>query len=188
MTKFYEQLSEIDKEKYIKDLKKDIDFETYPKVRDYILNNELYITNIKTNLIKIKDYNSTLILDSSKNRWFILCINGKINLIAKKNIIIHTDIFSYEKRNTSFNKINKIKKADYFIEYIDKIGSNLSLNITNYNDKIGKLKWDDDFNEIKEMTLELPQKSLLAGYTYNGDDFSLCIIGKNYDKQKEILM
>lgn len=187
MTKFYEQLREIDKEKYIKDLKKDIDFENYPKVKDFILNNELYITNIKTNPIKIKEYNSTLILDSSKSKWFILCVNNKISLVAKKNVIIHTDIFSYEKRNTSFNKANKIKKADYLIEYIDNIGANLSLNITNYNDKIGKQKWDDDFEEIKEMTLELPQKTLLAGYTYNGNEFSLCIIGKGYDKQKDIL-
>lgn len=187
MTKFFEQLMEIDKEKYIKDLNKSIDLETYPKVKDFILNNELYITNIKTNLIKIKEYNSSLILDNSKNRWFILCIDSKIKLIAKKNIIIHTNIFSYEKRNTSFNKVNKIKKADYLIEYIDKIGANLSLNIQNYNDKIGKLKWDDDFDEIKEMTLELPNKTSLTGYTYNGENFSLCIIGKGYDKKIDIL-
>ena len=169
MTKFLEQLLEIDKEKYVKDLNKSIDFETYPKIKDFILNNELYITNIKTNPIKIKNSSS------------------KIKLIAKKNVLIHTNIFSYEKRNASFNKVNKIKKADYLIEYVDKIGANLSLNIQNYNDKIGKLKWDDDFDEIKEMTLELQNKTSLSGYTYNGENFSLCIIGKGYDKKIDIL-
>lgn len=187
MTKFFEQLIESDKEKYIKDIKKSINLETYSKVKDFILNNNLYITNIKTNPIKIKEKDSILITDSSANKWFILCIDNKIELLCKKNVIIHTDKFSYDKRDTSFNKEYKIKKADYLIEYIDNIGANLSLNVKNYIGKIGKQKWNDDHEELGQMTLEFPQKNSFYGYTYNGDDFSLCIIGKGYDKQKSIL-
>lgn len=187
MTKFFEQLNDSEKEKYIKDISRSINFEFYPKVKDFILNNDLYITNVKTNPITINKKNSKLILDCSNNKWFILCIDGKLSLITKKNTIIHTDIFSYEKRNASFNKLYKIKKADYLIEFIDNIGANLSLNIQNYNEKIGKIKWDGDYEEIREMTLELPQKDSLTGYTYNGNDFSLCIIGKGYEKKKDIL-
>ena len=187
MTKFFEQLQDNEKEKYIKDIKKCINFEIYPKVQDFILNNNLYVTNIKTNPIKIKEKNSTLIIDSSANKWFILCIDNKINLMAKKNVIIHTDIFDYERRDSSFTKNYTIKSADYLIEYMDNIGSNLSLNISDYNGKIGKSKWSEDNEELAQMTLELPQKNPLFGYTYNCKDFSLCTIGKGYDKQKEIL-
>lgn len=187
MTKFFEVLKTEEKEKYLKDLKKCIDFETYPKVQDFILNNELYITNVKTNPITIKSKESTVILDNSSNKWFILCIDNKINLINKKNVIIHTDNFEYAKRDTSFNKKYTIKKADYLVEYVDNIGANLSLSIKNYNDKIGKNKWDDNHEELYQMTLELPQKEPLYGYTYNGNDFSLCTIGKGYDKKIEIL-
>lgn len=187
MVRFLEQLNNTDKEKYIKDVYRNISIECYPKIKEFFLNNKLYITNVKTNPITISNKNSKLILDCSYNKWFILCVDGKISLLAKKNTIIHLDIFSYEKRNASFNKNYKIKKADYLIEFIDNIGANLSLNIQNYNDIIGKLKWDGNFEEIKQMTLELPQKDALSGYTYNGNDFSLCIIGKGYEKGKNIL-
>ena len=52
MTKFFEQLNSTDKEKYLKDIKKSIDIEKYAKIKDFFTNNELYITNIKTNPIK----------------------------------------------------------------------------------------------------------------------------------------
>ncbi len=188
MTRFFEELTNEDKEKYIKDIKKDIDLEKYTKVKDFILNNTLYITNVKTNPIKLEDKNIITILDSSKNRWFILCIDGKINLIAKKNILIHTNEFKYSKRDTSFNKKYKIKKANYLVEYVENIGANLSLNIKNYEDKIGKNKWSDEYNEIKRMTLHSQDNDTLNGYTYNGNDFSLCSIGKNYNKKTEILL
>ena len=55
MTKFFEQLSDADKEKYLKDIKKSIDIEKFAKIKDFFTNNELYITNIKTNPIKSKD-------------------------------------------------------------------------------------------------------------------------------------
>lgn len=187
MTKFFDQLDKNDKEKYSKDINKSINFEKYPKIRDFILNNDLYITNVKTGPIEIQDKESLVILDNSQNKWFVLCIDGKINLLAKKNIIIHTDMFKYDKRTVDFTKVQKIKKVDYLVEYIQDIGANLSLNIKNYKGKIGKQKWDSDYDEIRQMTLELPQKNTLAGYTYNDNNFSLCIIGKGYDKQKDIL-
>ena len=83
MTKFIEQINDKDKEKYIKEVEKNIDFETYPKVKDFILNNELYITNVKTGLIELEDKNATLVLDNSQNRWFVLCVDGKVELLAK---------------------------------------------------------------------------------------------------------
>lgn len=187
MTRFLEQLKEEEKEKYIKDIKKNINFETYPKVKDFILNNELYITNIKVNPIKYDTKDITLVVDSSQNKWFIFCIDGKISLLAKKNVIIHTDNFKYTKRDASFNKKYKIKKADYFIEYVENIGANLSLNLKNYNDLIGKNRWSDDDCAIANMTLHSQKDISLNGYTYNGEDFSLCAIGKNYEKQKALL-
>lgn len=187
MTRFFEQLKDDEKEKYIKDIKKNINLETYPKVKDFILNNDLYITNVKLNPVKIDGKDATLVLDSSQNKWFVLCVDGKINLIAKKNVVIHTDNFKYAKRDASFNKKYKIKKADYLIEYVENIGANLSLSITNYNDKIGKNKWCEDDSEIANMTLHSQKDITLNGYTYNGQDFSLCAIGKNYDKQKDLL-
>ena len=87
----------------------------------------------------------------------------------------------------SFNKLYKIKKVDYLIENVQNLGANVSLNITNYNGLIGKNKWNDDINEISEMTLS-SSKETLNGYTYNGEYFSLCNIGKNCDKKKEILI
>lgn len=187
MTRFFEQLKDDEKEKYIKDLKKNINLETYTKVKDFILNNSLYISNIKLNPIQLDNKDATLVLDSSQNKWFILCVDGKITLIAKKSVVIHTDNFKYEKRDASFNKKYKIKKADYLIEYVESIGANLSLNIKNYNDKIGKNKWCEDDTEIANMTLHSQKDMTLNGYTYNGQDFSLCAIGKNYDRQKDLL-
>ncbi len=188
MTKFYEQLKDEEKEKYIKEIKKSIDLEKYPKVQSFFENNDLYISNVKIDPIKVKEKKALVILDCSSNKWFILCIDNKICLMAKKNVILHTDIFEYEKRTTNFNKKYNIKKMDYLVEYIDKIGANLSLNVKEYNGKIGKNKWcDDEHEELGQMTLELPQKNPLCGYTYNDKNLSLCIIGKGYDKQKEIL-
>ena len=85
---------------------------------------------------------------------------------------------NYKKRDVSFNKLYKIKKVDYLIENVQNLGANVSLNITNYNGLIGKNKWNDDINEISEMTLS-SSKDTLNGYTYNGEYFSLCNIGKN---------
>ena len=68
MTKFIEQITQEDKAKYIKDVEKNINFETYPKVKDFILNNELYITNVKTGLIEIEDKNATLISKLKKSK------------------------------------------------------------------------------------------------------------------------
>lgn len=187
MTRFLEQLTENDKEKYIKDFKKTIDLEKYPKLKDFITNNTLYITNVKTNPIKFKDKDLITILDNSKNRWFILCIDGKISMISKKNVIIHTDNFEYSKRDSSFTKKFKIKKADYLVEYIENIGANLSLNISNYNGQIGKSKWENETEEISKMLLHSQINNVLNGYTYNGEDFSLCSVGKNYNKGKAIL-
>lgn len=188
MTKFFEQLTSEEKDKYLKDIKKNINLQNYPKIADFLLNNNLYITNIKVNPISIKDKNATLILDNATNRWFILCIDGKISLIAKKNVLIHTDNFNYIKRDVNFNKKYKIKKADYLIEYVENIGSNLSINISNYYDIIGKNKWENETEEIASMTLHSQNDLSLCGYTYNGNDFSLCSIGKFSQKQKDILV
>ena len=188
MTKFFEQLSDADKEKYLKDIKKSIDIEKFAKIKDFFTNNELYITNIKTNPIKSKDNKVLTILDNSTNRWFILCIDGKISMLSKKNIIIYTDKFEYKKRDSSFNKKYKIKKADYLVEYIENIGANLSLNITNYDDNIGKQKWENENEEIGKMFLHSQVNDTLNGYTYNSDSFSLCSIGKNYNKGNDILI
>ena len=76
----------------------------------------------------------------------------------------------YEKRDASFNKKYKIKKVDYLIEYVENIGANLSLNIKNYNDKIGKNKWCEDDMEIANMTIHSQKDITLNGYTYNGTD------------------
>lgn len=187
MTKFFEQLSSDEKQKYIKEIKKTIDTDYYTKILNFFEKNILYITNIKTNPIKIKEKKSTLILDNSDNKWFFFCIDGKLALINKKNIIIHTNIFNYKKRDVSFNKLYKIKKVDYLIENVQNLGANVSLNITNYNGLIGKNKWNDDINEISEMTLS-SSKDTLNGYTYNGEYFSLCNIGKNCDKKKDVLI
>ena len=84
MVKFYEQICEQDRLNYIKDLKRSIDFNTYPKMLEFMQNEQLYITNVKTGPIKIKDNNSILVIDNSKNKWFVFAIDGKINLIAKK--------------------------------------------------------------------------------------------------------
>lgn len=97
MTKFLEQLSNDEKQKYIKEIKKTIDTDYYTKIINFFEKNTLYITNIKTNPIKIKEKNSILILDNSDNKWFFFCIDGKIALINKKNILIHTNIFNYKK-------------------------------------------------------------------------------------------
>lgn len=189
MTKFFEELTDIDKEKYIKDIQKNIDLEKYTKIKDFFYNNDLYITNTKTNPIKYNDKQVVTILDSSKNKWFIECNDGKIVLMAKKNIIIHTNDIKYTKRDASFAKKYKIKNADYLIEYVDNIGANLSLCVNDYNDMIGKGKWNDDTHyEIKRMTLHSQTDNSINGYTYNGDDFSLCSIGKNYNKENDILL
>lgn len=187
MTKFIEQITQEDKAKYIKDVEKNINFETYPKVKDFILNNELYITNVKTGLIEIEDKNATLILDNSMNRWFVLCVDGKIELLAKKNTLIHTSSFKYSKRDSSFNKKMKIHKKDYLIEYVDNIGANLSLALKDYNDKVGKSKWEKEESEIKSMLLHSTKDSNIIGYTYNSKNFSLCSIGKNSNKELKIL-
>lgn len=188
MTKFFEQLTDIEKQKYIKDINREITLDEHLKLKDFISNNTLYVTNIKTNPIKVKSKDGIIILDSSKNRWFILCIDNKIQLISKKNIIIHTSDFDYTKRDATFSKKYKIKKVDYLIEYVDNIGANLSLNIKNYNDKIGKSKWSEEDTEIANMTLNTSKDSTLNGYTYNSDSYSLCIIGKGFEKQKDILL
>lgn len=188
MAKFYEQLSEQDRQNYIKDLKRNIDVNTYPKVLEFMQNEQLYITNVKTGPIKFKDNNSILVIDNSKNKWFVFAIDGKINLIAKKSTIIHTDKFEYEKRDASFTKNQKIKNANYFVEYVENIGANLSLNINNYDGNIGKTKWDGDYDEIGAMTLEYVDKNVYTGYTYNSDSFSLCNIGKQTEKQRDILL
>ena len=188
MTKFFEQLNSTDKEKYLKDIKKNIDIEKYSKIKDFFENNILYITNVKTNPIKYKDKKIITILDNSKNRWFILCIDGKISMISKKNVIIHTDKFESPKRDSSFNKKYKIKKADYLVEYIENIGANLSLNISNYNDNIGKQKWQNESEEISKMILHSQVNNTLNGYTYNSTNFSLCSIGKNYNRENDILI
>ena len=187
MTKFIEQINDKDKERYIKDVEKNISFESYPKVKDFILNNELYITNVKTGPIEIEEKNATLVLDNSENRWFILCVDGKVELIAKKNTLIHTDSFSYKKRDASFNKKMKIHKKDYFIEYVDNIGANLSLALKEYNDKIGKSKWENEESEIKSMLLHSAINNNIIGYTYNSQNFSLCSIGKYSNKELDIL-
>lgn len=188
MTRFFEQLTDIDKEKYMKDINKEIKLEEHLKLKDFILNNTLYVTNVKTNPIKLKNKDGVLVLDSAKNRWFILCVDNKIHLLAKKNVIIHTSDFDYIKRDATFTKKYKIKKVDYLIEYVDNVGANLSLNIKNYNDKIGKNKWTEEDTEIANMTLNTSKDPTLNGYTYNGEDFSLCIIGKGFEKQKDILL
>lgn len=188
MTKFFEQLSNDEKQKYLKEIKKTIDTDYYCKITNFFEKNTLYVTNIKTNPIKIKNKESILILDNSDNKWFFLCVDGKLTLINKKNIIIHTDIFSYKKRDSSFNKDYKIKKANYLIENVQNVGANLSLNIKNYNGKIGKNKWDYEMHEISEMTLSSSKDNSINGYTYNGEYFSLCNIGKNCDKKKDILI
>ncbi len=188
MTKFFEQLSNDEKQKYIKEIKKTIDTDYYHKIINFFEKNTLYITNIKTNPISIKNKESIIILDNSDDKWFFLCIDGKLALINRKNIIIHTDIFSYKKRDLSFNKTYKIKKADYLIENVQNIGANLSLSIKNYNGKIGKNRWNCEINEISEMTLSSSKDNNLSGYTYNGEYFSLCNIGKNCERKKEILI
>lgn len=189
MTRFFEEITDIDKEKYIKDIQKNIDLEKYTKIKDFFYNNNLYITNIKVGPLKYLGEKVVTILDNSKNKWFIQCNDGKIILMAKKNTIIHTKDIKYTKRDASFSKKYKIKKADYLIEYVDSIGANLSLCINNYNDIIGKNKWSDDSNfEIKRMTLHSQTNSSINGYTYNGDDFSLCSVGKNYNKENDILL
>lgn len=189
MTRFFEELTDADKEKYIKDIKKNIDLEKYTKVKDFLYSNNLYITNVKVGPLKNINNEIVTILDNSKNKWFIQCNDGKIVLMAKKNVIIHTKDIIYDKRDTSFNKKYKIKKADYLIEYVDSIGANLSLCISNYNDLIGKNKWNnDDYSEIKRMTLHSQLDNSINGYTYNGNDFSLCSIGKNYNKENDILL
>lgn len=187
MIKFIEQIKSEEKEKYIKDIQKNINFETYPKVRDFILNNDLYITNVKTGPIELEDKNATIVLDNSQNRWFVLCVDGKVEMLAKKNTLIHTNLFSYSKRDTSFNKKYKISKKDYLIEYVDNIGANLSLALKNYNDKIGKGKWEDEENEITSMFIHSTKDNSILGYTYNSDSFSLCSIGKNSNKRLDIL-
>ena len=58
MVKFYEQICEQDRLNYIKDLKRSIDFNTYPKMLEFMQTEQLYITNVKTGPIKIKDNNS----------------------------------------------------------------------------------------------------------------------------------
>ena len=55
MTKFYEQLKDEEKEKYIKEIKKSIDLEKYPKVQSFFENNDLYISNVKIDPIKVKE-------------------------------------------------------------------------------------------------------------------------------------
>ncbi len=187
MIKFIEQINDKDKEKYAKELEKNINFEKYPKVKDFILNNELYITNVKTGPIELEDKNATIVLDNSQNRWFVLCVDGKIELLAKKNTLIHTSSFNYEKRNASFNKKVKMHKKDYFIEYVDNIGANLSLALKDYNDKIGKSKWENEESEIKSMLLHSTKDNNIIGYTYNSKNFSLCSIGKNSNKELDIL-
>lgn len=188
MTKFYEELTDIEKEKYIKDIKKSIDLEKYTKIKDFF-NNNLYVTNVKINPIKNEESNIVTILDNSNNKWFIQCNDGKIILMAKKNIVIHTKDIKYTKRDATFAKKYKIKKADYLIEYIDNIGANLSLCISNYNDVIGKNKWNNEEHlEIKKMILHSQLDNSINGYTYNGEDFSLCSIGKNYNKENDILL
>ncbi len=187
MIKFIEQIKSNDKEKYIKDIQKNINFDVYPKIKEFILNNDLYITNVKTNPIEIKDKNATIILDNSQNRWFVLCVDGKVEMLAKKNTLIHTDLFSYSKRDSSFNKKYKIIKKDYLIEYVDNIGANLSLTLKNYNDKIGKNKWENEEKEIHSMFIHSTKDNSILGYTYNSDNFSLCSIGKNSNKELNIL-
>ena len=80
MAKFYEQICEQDRLNYTKDLKRNIDFTTYPKVLEFMQIEQLYITNVKTGPIKIKDNNSILVIDNSKNKWFVFAIDGKIQI------------------------------------------------------------------------------------------------------------
>ncbi len=187
MTRLFEQLSDTEKEKYLKDVSRSINLNEYAKIKNFFLDNELFTSNTKLNPLKSQIKDLELILDNSSNRWFILCVDGKIQLLSKKNVTIHTKDFKYEKRNVAFNKKYNIKKLEYLVEYIDNIGANLSLNITNYNGKIGKEKWLDESEEITNMTLHTQNDSSIAGYTYNGQDFSLCVVGKGYEKQKDIL-
>lgn len=187
MVKFYELLTNVEKEKYIKDINKYINLNENGKIKDFLLSDELFLSNVKLSPLNVKEKEIVTILDSSDNRWFILCIDGKIVLMSKKNITIHTKDFKYEKRNASFNKKYSIKKADYLIEYIDNIGANLSLSIKNYNDLIGKEKWLNEDHEITSMTLHNQKNTNLNGYTYNSNNYSLCIIGKGYEKENNIL-
>ena len=46
MVKFYEQICEQDRLNYIKDLKRSIDFNTYPKMLEFMQTEQLYITNV----------------------------------------------------------------------------------------------------------------------------------------------
>ena len=78
-------------------------------------------------------------------------------------------------------------KKDYFIEYVDNIGANLSLALKDYNDKIGKSKWENEESEIKSMLLHSTKDNNIIGYTYNSKNFSLCSIGKNSNKELDIL-
>ena len=64
MIKFIEQINDKDKEKYAKELEKNINIEKYHKVKDFILNNKLYITNVKTGLIELEDKNVTIVFDN----------------------------------------------------------------------------------------------------------------------------
>ena len=79
MAKFYEQICEQDRLNYIKDLKRSIDFNKYPKMLEFMQNEQLYITNVKTGPIRIKDNNTILVIDTSKNKWFVFAIDGTIN-------------------------------------------------------------------------------------------------------------
>ncbi len=187
MTRFFDTLTDLDKEKYLKELKKDINIEEHTKIKDFILNNDLQITNIKTSPLNLKDKNLVLILDNSNNKWFVLCVDGKVSLVAKKNIIIHLSGFEYTKRDISFSKKYKLNNIDYLIEYVDNIGANISLNVLAYNDIIGKGKWENETDEIYKMSIHSNVNPDLTGYTYNGKDFSLCSIGKNSYKENDIL-
>lgn len=187
MIKFYEHLSSETKEKYIKDISKYINLEENSKIKNFLLSDDLYITNVKTNIILVNEPNTKIVIDCSKDRWFIFCANGKISLMSKKNIIIHNDNIKYEKRDSTFNTKQTIKNTDYFVEYIDNIGANVSLNIKKYNGYIGKKRWEnEEIYELTKMHASSTSKDL-KGYVFNSKTFSLCNIGKNTEKENDIL-
>jgi len=103
------------------------------------------------------------------------------------NILIHTDKFIYDKREISFTKKQNIKFADYFVEYVENVGANLTLNLNNYYGNIGKSKWNFEIEEIGSMSLEYTNKKIYTGYTYNCPTFSFCNIGKDTQKQIDVL-
>jgi len=187
MANFLDDFSDINN-KYFKDLSKTFNFDIHSKIKDFITSSNLCITNVKLDPLKFSNKKTLVILDSTQNKWFLLVVDGKIVLLAKKNTIIHIkNLFTYQKRSKKFNAIYNIKSCDYLVEFVDNVGANLSLALKNWSGNIGKNNWDDSTSEISQMTLTHSSNEELVGYTYNSKEFSFCSIGKKCEKQLDIL-